>query len=93
LLIRGHLTLRFLQFGGSGERLRDRFPFHFASEAEIRAMRGLVGLMAAAVRFPAVAIRGRDRPTTEVGKFHHALKNSAPLLFQIGEGFWHRIPP
>jgi len=91
-LVGCHLTLGLLQFGRSGKGFRDRFSFHFAGEAKVRAMRGLVGLMAVAVGLAAGAISGGDRTAAELGQFRHALKGGAALLFQIGEGLWHVIP-
>jgi hypothetical protein len=90
LLIGCHLALRLLQFGSAGKGLGHRLSFHLASEAKVRTMRRVVGLMAMAARLAAGTVRRGNRPSAEVRQFPDALQDGLALLFQLGEGLGHR---
>jgi len=60
------LALRLTQFSGGGEALANRLSFYLASQAEVRAMAWLIGLMAMAVWFSATALDGGDGATAKI---------------------------
>jgi hypothetical protein len=81
-----HLALCLLPFGWGGKGFGDGFSFHLAGSAKVRALGGVVGLMAMSGRF---ATGTCDRSSARVGQFQHLLKDSAALLFQFGEKLCH----
>jgi hypothetical protein len=88
-----HLVLGLLQFGGARESLGNGLSFYFSRKPEIRAMTGLIGLMAATVGLSAATANGRNRATAKVTQLQDLAKNRGPPLFESGEGIWHRAPP
>jgi hypothetical protein len=75
-------TLRLAQLGGRGEGFTDRFPVHFAREAEVGAVARLVGLMTAALRLTTTAADGSDGTAAKITQIDDTRQNSAPLLFE-----------
>ena len=82
-----HLALCLMQFARRGKGFHDRLTFHLAGQAKVRAVSGLIRLMATGGRLAAGATGSRDRPTAEVGLSQHLLHDGATLMFQIGERF------
>lgn len=81
-----HLTLRLAQFHIGREGLADRFPLNLASEAEVRAMAGLAGLMTTTVRLSATTVDSRNGATAKITQFQDLHEDAGALLFEGGEG-------
>jgi hypothetical protein len=80
-----HFALRLAQLSGRGKGLADRFPVHFASQAEVGAVAGLVRLMTTALRFATAAANGADRTAAEISEMGDAGHNGGSLLFEGNE--------
>ena len=88
-----YLTLCFAQFSGRRETLTDRLSADLASQPEVRAMAGVVGLMTMAGWLSTAAIDGGDRAASKITQFQDLHQNGGTLLFQGFEGHGQRAPP
>ncbi len=82
-----YLTLCFAQFGGRREALADRLSIDLASQPEVWAMAGVVGLVTMAGWLSTAAIDGGDRATSKIAQFEDLHQNGGTLLFQGFEGY------
>jgi hypothetical protein len=81
-----HLVSCLLQFSGAKESLGYGFPFYFSGKPEIRAVTWLIGLMTAAVGFPAATADSTNRATAKVTQLQDLAENRGPPLFESSEG-------
>ena len=88
-----HLALRFAQYGRGGEAFADGFSVFLASQAEVRTVAGLAGLMTMAIRFSTTALDGGDGATAKVTEMENLRQNLGTLLFEGGEGIGQGAPP
>src|SRR5947209_2792434 len=65
----------------------------WSSQAKVGAVSEVVWLMATAGVLAVGAAGGGDRTAAKVGQSQHLLKDSVTLLFQLDEGFGHRLSP
>jgi len=85
-------ALSFAQLGERGEGFTDRFPVHFAREAEVGAVARLVGLMTTALRLTTTATDGSDGTAAKITQIDDTRQNSAPLLFEHTKRLWSVTP-
>src|SRR5260370_35682326 len=81
-----HLTLRLTQFHSGRKGFADGLSIDLASQTEVRAVTGLVGLMTTTVRLSTTAVDGSDGAAAKITHFHHP--NADP-----GTGGFSQPPP
>ena len=88
-----YFALRLTQFHSRGEGFADGLSVDLASQAEVGAMTGLVGLMTTTVWFSTTTLDRGDGAAAKITKFQELCENAGPLLFEGGEGVRQRAPP
>jgi hypothetical protein len=81
-----HLTLRLTQFHSGRKGFADGLSVDLASQAEVRAVTGLVGLMTTTVWLSATAIDGGDGAAAKITKLENLHEDAGTLLFEGDEG-------
>jgi hypothetical protein len=81
-----HLTLRLTQLHSGRKGFADGLSVDLASQTEVRAVTGLVGLMTTTVWLSATAVDGGDGAAAKITQFQDLDENAGTLLFEGGEG-------
>src|SRR6266850_692454 len=88
-----HLTLRLTQFHGGREAFADGLSIDLASQTEVRAVAGLIGLMAMTVWLSTTAVNGGDGAAAEITQFQDLHENTGTSFFEDNEGVRQCAPP
>lgn len=88
-----HLTLRLTQLHSGRKGFADGLSVDLASQTEVRAVTGLVGLMTTTVWLSTTALDGSDGATAKITQLQDLHEDAGTLLFESGEGIRQRAPP
>jgi hypothetical protein len=88
-----HFALRLTPFHRGREGFADGLSVDLASQTEVRAVTGLVGLMTTTVWLSTTTVDGGDRAAAEITQFQQLHEDAGTLLFEGGEGVRQRAPP
>src|SRR6266853_1751774 len=88
-----HLTLRLTQFHSGRKGFADGLSVDLASQTEVRAVTGLVGLMTTTVRLSTTTIDGRDGAAAKITQIQDLQEDAGTLLFEGAEGVRQRASP
>src|SRR6266581_5186024 len=81
-----HLTLRLTQVHSRRKALADGLSVDLASQAEVRAVTGLMGLMTTTVWLSATAVNGSDGAAAEITQLQDLHEDAGTALFEGGKG-------
>jgi hypothetical protein len=90
---RCYLALRFAQFCGGGKTLANGLSVDLASQTEVRAVAGFIGMMTMAVWLSTTALDGGDGATAKITQLQNLRQDIGALLFESGEGNGQNAPP
>src|ERR1035441_2000497 len=88
-----YFTLRLTQFHSRRKGFADGLSVDLASQAKVRAMTGLVGLMTTAVWLSATTVDSGDGTAAKITELEELCENAGTLLFEGGEGVRQMEPP
>ena len=88
-----HLTLRLPPFHRGRKGFADGFSVDLASQTEVRAVTGLVGLMTTTVWLSTTAVDGSDGAAAKITQLQDLHEDAGTLLFEGGEGVRQRASP
>ena len=88
-----HLTLRLAQFCGRRETFADRLSIDLASQTEVGAVAGLVGLVAMTAWLPTATVDRCNGAAAKITHLQDLRQDAGALLFEAGEGLRQRAPP
>ena len=77
----------------AGKGFRDGFAADFASQAEVRTVRGLARLMTTTGRFATAALDGADGTGPQVAELHDLAEQFVAFVLQSGDRSRHENLP